>query len=159
MNWAAHLEHLQTILQEFDAHVVILKPVLIRLFCNGLWPFIHAQAKQNTYRKDTWEQAIKKSITAEAKAALNLPTWVWEMDVCYPWGHQSFPKADEHTKEKVSNQNSSRSQEPRPQLSQCFKNIETLDPPWKNHKNNRRNRRGCCNCGHWGQHNQFFGSE
>ena len=74
MDWAAHLEHLQTVLREFDADAVISEPVLIRLFRDGLKPSIRAQAEQEGRRKDTWDQAIKKAITAEAKAALNLPS-------------------------------------------------------------------------------------
>ena len=53
MDWAAHLEHLQTVLQEFNADEVILEPVLIRLFCNGLRPCIRAQAEQKGRQKDT----------------------------------------------------------------------------------------------------------
>ena len=45
MDWAVYLEHLQTVLQEFNADMVILEPVLIRLFCNGLRFSIYAQAK------------------------------------------------------------------------------------------------------------------
>ena len=52
---------------------MILEPILIRLFRNGLRPLIRAQAKQEGRQKDTWDQGIKKAITAEAKAALNLP--------------------------------------------------------------------------------------
>ena len=47
MDWAAQLEHLKIVLPEFNADVVISEPVLIRLFRNGLWPSICAQAKQN----------------------------------------------------------------------------------------------------------------
>ena len=53
MGWAAHLEHLQTILHKFDANTVILEPVLIRLFRNGLRPSIRAKAKQKGREKDT----------------------------------------------------------------------------------------------------------
>ena len=53
MDWAAHFKHLQTVLREFDADAVILEPVLIRLFRNGLKPSIHAQAKQKGRQKKT----------------------------------------------------------------------------------------------------------
>ena len=46
MNWAAHFEHLQTVLQEFNADVVILESVWIRLFRDGLRPSIRAQSEQ-----------------------------------------------------------------------------------------------------------------
>ena len=55
MDWAAHLEQLQTVFQEFDADVLILEPVWIRLFCNSLRPSMRAQAKQNSHWKDIWE--------------------------------------------------------------------------------------------------------
>ena len=55
MDWAAHLDHLQTVFWEFHNNVVILEPVLIRMFRNGLQPFIRAQAKQDSRWKDTWE--------------------------------------------------------------------------------------------------------
>ena len=83
IDWAAYLEHLQTVLREFDADAMISEPILIRLFRNGLRPSIRAQAKEKGRQKDTWDQAIKKVIMAEAKAALNLPLWVRERDVCY----------------------------------------------------------------------------
>ena len=67
--------------------MVILEPVLIRVFCDGLWLSICAQAKQNGYQKDIWEQAIKKTIIVEAKAALNLLSLVRKIDVCSFWGH------------------------------------------------------------------------
>ena len=55
MNWAAYPEHIQTVLWEFDADAVISKPVLIRLFRDGLRPSIYAQAKQKGCQKDTWD--------------------------------------------------------------------------------------------------------
>ena len=84
MDRAAHLKHLQLVFQKFDADAVILEPVLISLFRNGLKPSIRAQAKQKDHQKDTWDWTITKTIIVEAKAALNLPFWVCEMDACYP---------------------------------------------------------------------------
>ena len=103
MDWAAHLEHLQTVLREFDADAVISEPVLIRLFRNGVRPSIRAQAKQKGCQKDTWDQAINQAIIVEAKAALNLPSWIREMDACYPQGHRSASKTTEdHTWDRSS---------------------------------------------------------
>ena len=84
MDWAAYLEQLQTVICKFNANAVISKPVLICLFCDGLRSSIPAQAKQKGCWKDTWDQAIKKAIIVEAKAALNLFLWVREMDACCP---------------------------------------------------------------------------
>ena len=147
MDWAAHLKHLQIVFQEFDADMVISKPFLIRLFCNNLRLSIHAQAKQDGCQKDIWEQAIKKTITAKAKAALNFPSWVREIDACCLCSHQSSFKADKYIKEKIFNRNSFGSQEPKSQPPQCSKNTKTSDWSWKNHKNNRRNRKSHYDCG------------
>ena len=67
--------------------MVISKPVLICLFHNGLRFSICVQAKQDGRQKDTWEQAIKKAITTEAKAAFNLLSLVWKMDAYCSWGY------------------------------------------------------------------------
>ena len=100
MDWAAHLKHLQTVLREFNANAVILEPVLILLFYNGLRPSICAQTEQEGRQKNTWDEAIKKAITAEAKAALNVPLWVREMDARCPQSHHSASKPTEnHTQD------------------------------------------------------------
>ena len=43
MDWAAQLEHLQTMLKEFDLAAAPNEEVLIFYFRNGLKPFIWAQ--------------------------------------------------------------------------------------------------------------------
>ena len=45
MDWAAYLEHLQTVLWKFDTDTVISELVLIRLFRDSLRPSIYTQAK------------------------------------------------------------------------------------------------------------------
>ena len=72
MDWVAYLKHLQTVFRKFDANVVILEPVLICLFYDGLRLSICIQAKQEGHWKKIWEQAIKKAITTEVKATFNL---------------------------------------------------------------------------------------
>ena len=52
MDWATHLEHLQTVFYKFNTIAVISEPVLIHLFRNGLRLFIRAQAKQQGCQKD-----------------------------------------------------------------------------------------------------------
>ena len=54
MDWAAHLEYLQTVFQEYDADKVISELILIRLFSDSLKPSIRAQAKQKGCWKNTW---------------------------------------------------------------------------------------------------------
>ena len=42
MDWAAHLEQLQTVFRKLDINAMILEPVLIRLFRDGLRSSIRA---------------------------------------------------------------------------------------------------------------------
>ena len=148
IDWAAHLEHLQTVLQEFDANAVISEPVLIRLFRNGLKLFIRAQAKQKGHRKDTWNQAIKKAITAEAKAALNLPLWVREMDACCLQGHYFASKpTEDYTRDQGFLP--FRPQEAQTMLPHHSERAETLEKPRRDYQKDRHNR-NCCNRGSYG---------
>ena len=147
MDWAGHLEYLQTIFREFDANAVISEPVLIRLFRNGLRPSIFAQAKKEGCQKNTLDQAIKKAITAEAKAALNLLLWVREMDACCPKGYYSALKPiKDHTRDRASL--SFRFQEARAMPSHRSKPTKTKRP-CQDHQKGRHNRncRDCSPCG------------
>ena len=149
---AAHLEHLQTVFQEFDPDVVISEPVLIHLFRDGLRPCIRAQAKQESCQKDTWDQAIKKAIAAEAKAALKLALWVLEMDACCPQGHRSASKpTKDHTKDRGSL--SFRLQEAQTMPPHRFERAETLDRPRRDYQKDGHNR-NCCDCGPCGSRPQ-----
>ena len=69
MNWTAHIEHLQTVLKEFNFAVALNKEVLICHFCNGLKSSIGAKSNKQDQDLDIWEEAIKKAIYTEAKAA------------------------------------------------------------------------------------------
>ena len=80
MDWAAHLEHLQTVLREFDSAAAPNEEVLIRYFCDGLRPSIRTQTDERGRDLDTWEEAIKKAINAEAKAACQPQSLMREMD-------------------------------------------------------------------------------
>ena len=124
---------------------MISEPVLIRLFCDGLRPSIHAQAKQKSCQKDTWDQTIKKIITAKAKAALNLFLWVYEIDVCCPRGYCSASKP---VKDHTRNQDSLSfcPQEAQTMPLHCSKRAKTLERPRRNHQKSRH-KKNCRNCG------------
>ena len=145
MDLAAHLEHLQTVFRTFDAHAVILVPVLIYLFCNGLRPSIRAQAKQEGCQKDIWDQAIKKAITAEPRATQNLPLSVRDIDACCPRDHRSASKP---TEKQIRDQGSFpfRPQEARIMPPHRVERAETLEKPRRNHQKGKHNRNRC-NCG------------
>ena len=54
-DWASHLEHLQSILLEFDADAAPEESDLIRFFREGLKPSIKAQMEQRGRELDSWE--------------------------------------------------------------------------------------------------------
>ena len=46
MDWAAYLDHLQTVLKEFNPAAIPTEEVLISYFGDGLKPFIQAQTDE-----------------------------------------------------------------------------------------------------------------
>ena len=85
-DWASHLEHLQSILIEFDADGAPEESTLIRYFRDGLKPSIKAQMEQRGREKDSWEELVEKTIDAEAKASLQPSSFVRDMDQRCPQG-------------------------------------------------------------------------
>lgn len=69
-DWASHLEHLQSILLEFDADGAPEESDQIRFFREGLKPSIKAQMEQRGRESDDGELMIEKAVEAEAKAGL-----------------------------------------------------------------------------------------
>ena len=53
MDWAAHLEHLQTMLRKFNSTAALNEEVLICYFCDGLRPSIQAQTDERGQELDT----------------------------------------------------------------------------------------------------------
>ena len=79
-DWASHHEHLQSILQEFDKEGALEESELIRFFREGLRPSIKAQIEQRKQEHNSWEELVKKAIDTEAKASLQPPSILREMD-------------------------------------------------------------------------------
>ena len=131
----------------------MLEPVLIRLFYDGLRLSICAKAEQKGCRKDTWDQAIKKAITAKAKAALNLPLWVHKIDSCCPQGHCSASKP---TKDHTWDQDSFLFRPHKAQaMSPHYSEPNEIKRPCRDNQKGRRNR-NCCNCGRRSSRHQGF---
>ena len=79
-DWVSHLEHLQSILQKFDEEGAPEEFDLIRFFRKGLRPLIKAQMEQRGQEHDSWKELVKKTIDAKAKASLQPPLILREMD-------------------------------------------------------------------------------
>lgn len=83
-DWASHLKHLQAILIEFDADGAPEESALIRFFREGLKPSVKAEMEQRV----SWDEFVKKAIDAEAKASLQPPSTLREMDQRSPYGNR-----------------------------------------------------------------------
>ena len=79
-NWASYLEYLQSIVLRFDIDGAPEKSDLIRFFREGLKPSIKAQMEQEGQELDTWKEMIEKAVEIEAKAGLQLASYIREMD-------------------------------------------------------------------------------
>ena len=79
-NWASHLEHLQSILLEFDTDGAPEESDLIRLFQENLRPSIKAQMEQTGRELGSWKEMIEKAVDAEAKTGLQPASYIREMD-------------------------------------------------------------------------------
>ena len=80
-NWASHLEHLQSILMEFDLAAVFTKSTIVRYFEEGLKPSIKAEIDQDVIHLDNYEELVAKAVRAEAKAGLRPSFYVRETDI------------------------------------------------------------------------------
>ena len=155
MDWAAHLEHLQTVFKEFDPATAPTKEVLICYSRDGLKPFIQAQMDERGRDLETWEEVIKKAIDAEAKAARQPQSLMKEMDNCCLWGYRPT-KTDELAREpKIIDKNSSRPQESKAQALQRSENADTSkDKAQKDRK--KRERQDKRDRQHWEQGEEDF---
>ena len=94
LNWAAHLEHLQAVLQEFDPVATPNKETIIRYFREGLKPSVRAQLDTRGRNQDSWEEAVEKAVNAEAKALLQSSASICDMDSRCPRGNRPARKEE-----------------------------------------------------------------
>ena len=80
LNWAAHLEHLQAVLREFDPAATPNEETMIRYFREGLRPSVQAQLDTRGRNQDSWEEAVEKAINAQAKMLLQSSSSIRNMD-------------------------------------------------------------------------------
>ncbi len=70
-DWAAHLEHLQSILLEFDADCAPLEGQLSRTFYDGLKPSIKLWIDEVSRQLLPWDKLVKAANKAKAKARIH----------------------------------------------------------------------------------------
>ena len=115
MDWAAHLEHLQTVLNKFNPATAPTEEVLICYFCDSLRSSIQAQTDARGQDLDIWEEAIKKTIDAKAKTACQSQSLIKEMDNRCLQAHRPTKTDEPAKKGRNTNKNSSRPQESKTQ--------------------------------------------
>ena len=69
-DWAAYQEDLQAVLREFDLATIPNEEIMIRYFWECLKPSVRAQLDTWGRDLDFWEEDVKKTVNAEAKALL-----------------------------------------------------------------------------------------
>ena len=69
-DWASHLQHLKSILVEFDLRCASTEDVLCWYFYKGLKPSIRLWIDQEGQDLDGWNALIKRTIWAEAKVKI-----------------------------------------------------------------------------------------
>ncbi len=94
LDWAIHLEYLQVMLKEFDPSDAPNKTTLIRYFRERLCPSIRAQLDNRRRDLDSWEEVMEKVGDVEAKANLQPPFYVRDIDARCPKGHRPSSKKD-----------------------------------------------------------------
>ncbi len=81
-------------LKEFDPTGAPNQTTLIRYFQEGLRPSIQAQLDYRGRDLDGWEEVVEKAGDVEAKANLQPPFYVRDIDVRCPKGHRPSAKKD-----------------------------------------------------------------
>ena len=99
-DWAFHLQHLQSILSEFDPIRTPNKLTMICYFRKGLKPSIKVEMELQDRESMDFEEMVQRAVNAEAKAGLRSSTMVRELDARCPRGH----RPSHNTSSKVQSQ-------------------------------------------------------
>ena len=81
-DWASHLQHLQSILSEFDRTPD--KQTMICYFREGLKPSIKVEMEQQDRESMDFEEMVQRAVNAETKAGLRSSIMVQDSDIRCP---------------------------------------------------------------------------
>ncbi len=109
-----YLEHLQAVLKEFDPTGAPNKITLIRYFQEGLRPSIWTQLDYQERDLDAWEEVVEKAGNIDAKANLQPPFYMKDIDARCLKVHRPSAKKDKkdtywEPRNKVFNKNKAKS--------------------------------------------------
>ena len=143
LDWATHLEHLQSILLKYDPVGAPTEPTMLRYFWEDLKPSVLAELEHRDLELESFDQMVKKAVNAEAKSALRPRSSTKEMDQHCPRGNRPANS----TKSQGSTMKDPRTEEPKvrsteapsgPQHSESSKKIRK-----EKKKEQRRRDREC----------------
>ena len=80
-NWVSYLEHLQSILIEFDLATAPTESTIVRYFEEGLKPSIKAKMDKDATHQDNYEELVAKAVRAKAKTGLQPSSYMQEADL------------------------------------------------------------------------------
>ena len=139
LDWAAHLEYLQSILLEYDPVKAPTKPIMLRYFQESLKPSILAELEHRDLELESFDQMVKKTVDVEAKSTLRPRFSTKEMDQNCPRGSQTANSTV--AKSQGSVMKDPRTEEPKGRgmesvsgPSQRSNNNELFDKTWKKKK-------------------------
>ena len=87
-DWASHLQHLQSILSEFDFIRTSNELTMIYYFREGLKPSIKVEMEQQDRETMDFEKMVQRVINVEAKVGLKSSIMVQELDIRCFRGHR-----------------------------------------------------------------------
>ncbi len=94
LDWATYLEYLQAVLKEFDPTGIPNKITPICYFQEGPRPSIRAKLDHQGRDLDMWEEVMEKADDVKAKANLQPPFYVREIDSRYSKDYCLLTKKD-----------------------------------------------------------------
>ena len=100
------MEHLPTVLQEFDSVAAPNEDTMIRYFQEGLQPSIQAQLDVRDRDLNSWDEVIDKTVDAKAKASLQALSGTKEIDSWCPQGQRPTKKDDKDSRDYEKNKSS-----------------------------------------------------
>ena len=116
-DWASHLQHLQSILAEFDTVGAPNKSTMICYFRKGLKPSIKVEMEQQDRASTSFEEMVQRAVNAEAKAGLRSSIMVRDADSRCPRGHRPSQNTFTKIQTQGSNIKESKPKESRPKES------------------------------------------
>ena len=116
-DWVLHLQHLSSILAEFDTVGAPNESTMICYFWKGLKPSIKVEMEQQDRALTSFEEMVQRAVNAEAKAGLRSSIMVRNADSRCPRGHRPSQNTFTKVQTQGSTAKESKPEESRPKES------------------------------------------